>query len=153
MKAVKTDIELSSHVINQTLLGVLSGFQPPVVPPAVLQCKDGMVQVWCSLHPRSHSKIFLLWNGLFCYNTSFILKWPNYWNASHRKWKLNLKLEGLSQDKQSKASLQCAYISWFALANWTIWKSHSTRFQWYIHRKIKAKQTDYLHKWLGQLDN
>ena len=34
-------------------------------------------------------KIFLLWNGLLSYNTSFILKWPNYWNALHRKWKLN----------------------------------------------------------------
>lgn len=76
----------ASYIMNQTLLGILSGFflEPRVAPGSNFD--PSMVFL---ASKEVSPKIFLLWNGLLSYNTSFILKWPNYWNALHRKWKLN----------------------------------------------------------------
>lgn len=76
----------ASYIMNQILLGILSGF---LLEPRVASGSNfGPSMVFLASKEVS-PKIFLLWNGLLSYNTSFILKWPNYWNALHRKWKLN----------------------------------------------------------------
>ena len=85
--------------MNQTLQDVLSGFQPPVVPPAVLQCKDGIVQAWCSLHLRKSLqnlpvlKWFILLQHILHLEVTKLLK------CFAQEMEAKLLLDGLSQDK------------------------------------------------------